>query len=114
MVISLPAPDGKPLASVSPTTPTTSLLAFFPNGPSVFRVTARDGAGNASASSAPVVVRPAPRPASAPRQVPNWAFQLAAWQQAGRAGKRPAAPLKIPAWYWSWQAWRLHPFRVAG
>ena len=106
--------NGKPLASVSPTTPTTSLLAFFPNGPSVFRVTARDGAGNASAASAPVVVRPAPRPASAPRQVPNWAFQLAAWQQAGRAGKRPAAPLKIPAWYWSWQAWRLHPFRVAG
>ena len=39
--------------------------------------------------------------------------QLAAWQQAGRAGKRPVAPQRIPAWYWRWQAWRLQPFRVS-
>jgi hypothetical protein len=105
--------NGKPLAAASATQPTASLLAFSPNGPSVFRVSARDAAGNASVGSAPVVVRPATRPSSVPRQIPNWAFQLFAWQQAGRAGKRPAAPLHIPAWYWRWANWRLHPFRVS-
>ena len=104
--------NGKPLASAAATTPTTSLRAFSPNGPSVFRVSARDAAGNASAGSAPVVVRPTPRPASIPVQIPNWAFQLAAWQQDGQTGKRPAAPLRVPSWYWRWEGWRLHPFRV--
>lgn len=104
--------NGKLLASASATTTTASLRAFSPNGPSVFRVSARDAAGNASVGSAAIVVRPAPRPASIPVQIPNWAFQLAAWQQAGQAGKRPAAPLRVPAWYWRWESWRLHPFRV--
>ncbi|HVN62860.1 MAG TPA: DUF1906 domain-containing protein [Gaiellaceae bacterium] len=104
--------NGKPLASAAATAPSASLLAFYPNGPSVFRVSARDAAGNVSAGSAPVVVRPTPRPASVPYQIPNWTFQLYAWQQAGRGGKRPAAPLRLPAWYWQWAAWRLHPFRV--
>ena len=104
--------NGKPLAAASATTPSASVLAFSPNGPSVFRVTARDAAGNVSARSAPVVVRPTPRPASVPHQIPNWTFQLYAWQQAGRGGKRPAAPLRPPSWYWQWAGWRLHPFRV--
>ena len=104
--------NGKPLASVPATTRTASLRSFYPNGPSVFRVSAGDAAGNVSAGSAPVVVRPTPRPASIPRRIPNWAFQLAAWQQAGKAGKRPAAPLRAPSWYWRWENWRLHPFRV--
>ncbi len=105
--------NGMPLASVSPATPAASLLAFYPDKPSVFRVSARDAAGNASAGSTAVVVRPTPRPSSVPSAIPNWAFQLLAWQQAGHAGKRPAAPLRIPAWYWQWAGWRLHPFRVA-
>ena len=104
--------NGKPLAAASATTPTASVLAFSSNGPSVFRVTARDAAGNVSTSSAPVVVRPTARPASVPHQIPNWTFQLYAWQQAGRGGKRPAAPLRLPGWYWQWAGWRLHPFRV--
>ncbi len=104
--------NGKLLAAASPTKPAASLLAFYPNGPSVFRVRARDAAGNASVGSAPVVVRPTPRPASVPPEIPNWAFQLVAWQQAGQQGKRPAAPLRVPSWYWRWASWRLHPFRV--
>ena len=104
--------DGKPLAAASATKPTASLLAFNRNGPSVFRVSARDAAGNSSVGSAPVVVRPTPRPASVPREIPNWGFQLFAWQQAGQQGKRPAAPLRVPSWYWRWAGWRLHPFRV--
>ena len=104
--------NGKPLAAASAAKPAASVLAFYPNGPSVFRVSARDAAGNASTGSAPVVVRPTPRPTSVPREIPNWAFQLFAWQQAGQAGKRPAAPLRVPSWYWRWESWRLHPFRV--
>jgi len=105
--------NGQPLAAASATKPTASVLAFSPDGPTVFRVSARDAAGNASAGSAPVVVRPTPRPASVPRAIPNWAFQLFAWQQAGQQGKRPAAPLRAPSWYWRWASWRLHPFRVS-
>ena len=104
--------NGKPLAAASATKPSASVLAFFTDGPSVFRVSARDASGNASVGSAPVVVRPSRRPAAVPHEIPNWAFQLFAWQQAGRTGKRPAAPLHIPGWYWSWAGWRLHPFRV--
>ena len=104
--------NGKLLAAASATRPSASVLAFYPDGPSVFRVSARDASGNASSGSAPVVVRPAKRPAAVPHEIPNWAFQLFAWQQAGRAGKRPVAPLHIPGWYWSWASWRLHPFRV--
>ncbi len=104
--------NGTPLAAAAATTPTASVLAFYPDGPSVFRVSARDAAGNASAGSAPVVVRPASRPASVPHEIPNWSFQLFAWQQAGQRGKRPAAPLRVPSWYWRWAGWRLHPFRV--
>ncbi len=102
--------NGKPLAAA--TKPAASLLAFSPGGPSVFRVRARDAAGNTSVGSAPIVVRPTPRPVSVPREIPNWTFQLFAWQQAGQQGKRPAAPLRVPSWYWQWAGWRLHPFRV--
>jgi hypothetical protein len=103
--------NGRPLATATSTT--AAVRGFSAQAPSVFRVTAVDAAAHESAPSQPVVVRPTRRPASIPRQIPNWAFQLAAWQQAGRAGKRPVAPQRIPAWYWRWQAWRLQPFRVS-
>jgi hypothetical protein len=103
--------NGRPLATA--TASNAAVRGFSSSGPSVFRVTAVDAAAHPSTPSAPVVVRPSKRPASVPRAIPNWAFQLAAWQQAGRAGKRPSAPKKIPAWYWRWQAWRLQPFRVS-
>ncbi len=105
--------NGKPLAAASASKPSTSVLAFYPDGPSVFRVGARDAAGNASVASAPLVVRPTPRPAAVPQAIPDWAFQLFAWQQAGQRGGRPAAPLRVPSWYWRWAGWRLHPFHVA-
>jgi len=89
-----------------------AVRGFSPDGPSVFRLTAVDATGNASRSSGPVVVWPAPRPTSSPHAIPNWAFQLAAWQQANRNGKRPPAPRQVPGWYWRWHGWRLHPFHV--
>ena len=49
------------------------------------------------------------RPKSVPRQVPEWAWTLAAWQATPgeKRGKRPkAAPGHVPAWYWDWRAWR--------
>jgi hypothetical protein len=102
--------NGAPLAIATATS--AAVRGFSTGGPSVFRVRAVDAASQSSTPSAPVVVRPAKRPASVPKAIPNWAFQLAAWQQAGRAGKRPVAPKRPPAWYWTWQAWRLRPFRV--
>jgi hypothetical protein len=101
---------GAPLATATGTS--ASVRGFSAQGASVFRVTAVDAATNVSAPSAPVVVRPVPRPATVPRAIPNWAFQLAAWLQAHRAGPRPAAPKRVPSWFWRWQAWRLQPFRV--
>jgi hypothetical protein len=104
--------NGTPLASVAGS-PGASVRAFYPHAASNYRVVAQDSAGNVSAPSTALVVRPAPRPAGLPAPIPDWAYQLAAWQQ-NRVGRRPAAPRAVPAWYWRWRAWRLQPFRVAG
>jgi hypothetical protein len=105
--------NGRPLATAAGSTPTASVRAFFPHASSVYRIVAQDGAGNSSSASNALVVRPTPRPAGLPKQIPNWAYQLAAWQSGGRAHSRPAAPRAVPAWYWRWRAWRLAPFRVS-
>lgn len=102
-----------PLATAAGTSSSAAVRGFSPTGPSVFRLTAVDATGNSSRPSGPVVVRPTARPASIPHAIPNWAFQLAAWQQANRNGKRPPAPRQVPGWYWRWHGWRLHPFHVA-
>ena len=105
--------DGKPLAAASATKPTASVLAFNRNGPSVFRVSARDARRQLERRLCSG--RRPPHPAArrpSRTQIPNWGFQLFAWQQAGQQGKRPAAPLRVPSWYWRWAGWRLHPFRV--
>lgn len=107
------ARNGQPLAAAAPGAPTALVRGFFPHGPSIFRVSASDAAGNASPLSSAVVVQPTARPTGLPKQIPAWAFQLLAWQEAHRTGTRPAAPRTVPAWYWRWQSWRLHPFRVA-
>jgi Domain of unknown function (DUF1906) len=99
------------LTTVSGAT-TASVRSFYPHGHSIFRVTASDAAGNTSPPSTAVTVVPSPRPTGIPTAIPNWAYQLAAWQQAHRAGTRPAAPRVTPAWYWRWRGWRLHPFRT--
>jgi hypothetical protein len=101
-----------PLATAAGRSSSAAVRGFSPNRPSVFRITAVDAAGNPSKPSGPVIVRPTPRPTRIPHAIPNWAFQLAAWQQANRNGKRPHAPPQVPNWYWHWQTWRLHPFRV--
>jgi hypothetical protein len=103
--------NGTPLASAAGS-PSASVRAFYPHSESVYRIVAQDGSGNTSPPSAPLVVRPAPRPAGLPSPIPDWAYQLAAWQQ-NRAGRRPPAPRPVPAWYWRWRAWRLQPFRLA-
>jgi len=49
------------------------------------------------------------RPKGVPRQVPEWAWTLAAWQARPGAerGRRPkAAPHHVPAWFWDWRTWR--------
>jgi hypothetical protein len=104
------AVNGQPLATA--TGVSAPVRGFAPRTTSVFRVAAQDGAGNTGAASPAVVVRPLARPSGVPRRLPGWAFLLAAWQQAGHAGKRPAAPRAVPSWYWRWQNWRLHPFHV--
>jgi hypothetical protein len=56
------------------------------------------------------VTPPPPRPASAPAQIPPWAWELNAWHSAPATvrGARPAdAPARVPAWYWEWREWRL-------
>jgi hypothetical protein len=63
------------------------------------------GAGGADAARAGAIARPQ----SVPRQVPEWAWTLSAWQSkpGGDRGRRPeAAPSHVPAWYWDWRTWR--------
>jgi hypothetical protein len=76
-------------------------------------VRALDAAGNQSAVLAAVTVRPVGRPTSLPGRIPQWAWQLLAWQETGDDGARPKAPAKLPQWYARWKAWRLQPFRLA-
>ena len=56
----------------------------------------------------PVPIPRAGRPASAPKFIPLWAWQLMVWHDGGKQGPRPlAAPAYVPKWYWEWRAWRL-------
>lgn len=105
--------NGRPLASASGSTPTASVRAFYPHATSSYRIVAQDSAGNSSPPSNTLIVRPSSRPRGLPQPIPDWAYQLAAWQGAGRSGSRPAAPRSVPAWYWRWRAWRQMPFKVA-
>lgn len=106
--------DGNPLSTVPGSTPRAIVHAFHPTGQTVYRVEAVDAAGNAGKPSRPLVVVPTTRPATVPRAVPAWAWQLYNWQHGG-GGTRPArAPRRPPAWYWAWAAWRAAPFRLKG
>jgi len=79
--------------------------------PAVYRLQAKDAAGNISAPSRPVVVQLKQRPAGIPRKIPQWAFGLYASQRGH--GARPAtAPKRPPAWYWRWAAWHVLPYRL--
>jgi len=78
----------------------------------VFTLRAFDAAGNGSAASNNVVVRPRLRPLDAPLPTPLWALRLFGWQTDGGRGARPAAPMPLPAWYGPWKAWRLAPYAI--
>ena len=57
----------------------------------------------------PATAAPA-RPASVPKRVPAWAWELHEWESTEPVlrGDRPAAaPLDPPRWYREWRAWRL-------
>ncbi|HEX5450681.1 MAG TPA: Ig-like domain repeat protein [Gaiellaceae bacterium] len=106
--------NGKPLKTLPATATSVSVRTFLPHATSVFTVVAVDAAGNTSTPLATITVQPTPRPKAAPKRIPQWAWQVFAWQQRGRTGTRPsAAPTKLPSWYWDWAAWRLKPFELA-
>ena len=92
--------------------PAAAVRSFHRTAPSVYRVVAIDDAGNESVASKPVVVLPTRRPAKLPKAIPRWAFALFVWQQAGKPKPRPDAPRIVPAWYWQWAAWRATPFHI--
>ncbi len=100
-----------PLLTVSGET-TAALRTFHPDGPSVYRVTASDAAGNISPPSPALVVLPTERPTSAPAALPAWTWEVFNWQERGSLGPRPKAPLPLPPWYWKWRAWRVSPFHL--
>ena len=100
-----------PLLTI-PAATTASVVSIHHAAPSVFRVVATDLAGKASMPSKPLVVLPSKRPAKLPKAIPRWAFDLAAWQQGGKAGPRPKAPRIVPAWYWRWDSWYVAPFHI--
>lgn len=105
--------SGARLVRVPGTWTAATLDSFRQDGPSVFRVVAVDAAGNRSIPSRAVVVVPVPRPSTAPRAIPAWAWQLLDWQRHGRSGTRPQeAPARPPAWYWRWASWQLAPYRI--
>ena len=40
-------------------------------------------------------------------RIPQWAWQLLAWQERAQHVAKPITPTTIPAWYSPWKAWRL-------
>lgn len=56
-----------------------------------------------------------PRPRSAPRRIPLWAFHLNAWLSSGKRGSRPRrAPKHVPLWFWTWRLYTLARHKRAG
>lgn len=56
-----------------------------------------------------------PRPRSAPRRIPLWAFHLNQWLSSGKRGPRPRhAPKRVPVWFWTWRLYTLARDKRAG
>jgi hypothetical protein len=104
--------DGTAVAKVKPTSRRVTVRNFHGSRQTVYRLQAIDGAGNVSKPTAPVVVKPKPRPAGLPRAIPRWAFALYSWQHTHTGARPKAAPKKPPKWYWTWAGWRATPFRL--
>ena len=103
---------GKPVAGVPGSITSAAVRTLDPNGRSVFRVVAVDGAGNESTPSPALLVIRRSRPADAPTAIPAWAWRLLEWQRGDSSGVRPAAPRPLPHWFWHWAAWVLQPYRI--
>ncbi len=105
--------DGSPVGE--PTGLSTSVRKFDKKGTTTFTVRAVDSLGKTGPASAALKVVPIPRPAAAPKRIPKWAFELAAWQEQAPAkrGTRPTTPVPLPKWFWAWKAWHLEPYKLA-
>lgn len=106
--------NGKAVQDVAGTATSATVKNLDPKGASAYALVAYDPSGNASAASNAVTVKRSPRPASAPRMIPAWAFKLLAWEQkpAATRGPQPTAPSPLPEWYGPWKAWRQAPFTL--
>jgi alpha-tubulin suppressor-like RCC1 family protein len=104
--------DGRAIKRLAATVTSVTLHAR-PRRRLRYTVRAVDAAGNRSAVSAAVVVKPHARPATAPKRIPRWGWRLLAWHQHGRHHPRPRAPRTVPHWYPAWAHWRQQPFTVA-
>lgn len=58
-----------------------------------------------SHSTPPVKAPVNKRPASAPKVIPLWAWQLREWHLGVRKMRPAKAPANVPAWYWEWRLW---------
>jgi hypothetical protein len=105
--------NSSPILRVPGTAIVASLRSFQPRVASVFDVRAFDAAGNQSERSGSVTVTRVPRPKSAPKRIPRWAWQLLAWQKH-HTGPKPATPKPLPHWYGAWKTWRNGLFRLLG
>jgi hypothetical protein len=105
--------NGTPLERIAGSRTRTSIRTFEPTGKSTYTVRAFDAAGNQSTVPAPVIVQRVRRPKGPPSRIPQWAWNLLAWQEHGRRGARPKTPATLPHWYPSWKVWRQHPFQLA-
>lgn len=47
----------------------------------------------------------AKRPASVPKSIPTWAWQLREWHLGIRKARPKSAPEDVPVWYWQWRLW---------
>lgn len=53
------------------------------------------------------------RPKTAPRKIPQWAWELSGWLDSGRKGPRPPdAPRFVPLWFHAWRRWRRNPAAI--
>ena len=104
--------NNTPLMRIGASQTQASIRTFEPTGQSVYTVRAFDAAGSQSAVLTSVTVTRAKRPTAVPKRIPQWAWQLLAWQAGGEHGTRPKTPAALPHSYASWKAWRLKPFQL--
>ena len=105
--------DGTAVSTLPAKKRRVTVRLFHPTGPTVYRVRAVDGSGIFGKPTR----RGRRRPGEAARESAARPPALGAGRSSRAqhsGGPRPqAAPRKLPAWYWQWAAWRRAPYRVA-